>query len=157
MPEWLAWLLWNPPVRHRCPRCGRPAAYRVHRLGGPVTCPLCGRRFCLRRDRAITWWILAAGVATGVLFVLTWLLVERHATSAADRPPFPTATRPTGASSGPTVNHLPMPFRTAPAHGWTARRPPRDPSAREKNGAHCCARSGSEPLSRSQLSHTAIH
>jgi hypothetical protein len=74
MPEWLTWLLWNPPVRERCPRCGRQAPYRVRRLGGPVTCPLCGRRFSLRRDGAVTWWILAAVVAMGVLF-LTALLV----------------------------------------------------------------------------------
>jgi hypothetical protein len=76
MPEWLAWLLWNPPVRERCPRCGRQASYRVRRLGGPVTCPLCGRRFSLRRDGAVTWWILAAAVAMAALFLIALLVAQ---------------------------------------------------------------------------------
>jgi hypothetical protein len=50
----------------------------VRRLGGPVTCPLCGRRFSLRRDGAVTWWMLAAVVATAALFLMAFL-VERFA------------------------------------------------------------------------------
>jgi hypothetical protein len=76
MLSWLTWLLLNPPVRKRCPRCGRQASYGVRRLGAPVTCPLCGRGFFVRPHRAVTWWTLGAVVAVAAIF-LTALLVER--------------------------------------------------------------------------------